>query len=152
RRPGLSLALSVALLLALSTPIFGMHIGTSGATALPDRFASKRGFAALQRNFPSASSDPVEIVVTAGATQPAVRRALTRLRGQLAVDPRFGRGEIEHSVDGRVALLSVPVRGDPSGDDAVSAVRDLRSTIVPTTFENTEAKVLVGGTTSGNID
>jgi RND superfamily putative drug exporter len=152
RRPGLSLALSVALLLALASPIFGMHVGTSGATALPDRFASKQGFAALQRNFPSATSDPVEIVVTEGATQPAIQRALSRLRAQLAADPRFGRGEIEHSVGGRVALLSVPVRGDPSGDDAVSAVRDLRSTIVPTTFENTEAEVLVGGTTSENID
>ncbi len=152
RRPGLSLALSVALLLALASPIFGMHIGTSGATALPDRFASKQGFAALQRDFPSATSDPVEIVVTEGATQPAVQRALSRLRAQLAADPRFGRGEIEHSVGGRVALLSVPVRGDPSGDDAVSAVRDLRSTIVATTFENTEAEVLVGGTTSENID
>src|SRR5262249_11608100 len=103
-------------------------------------------------NFPSATSDPVEIVVTEGATQPAVQRALIRLRAQLATDPRFGRGEIQHSANGRVALLSVPVHGDPSGDDAVSAVRDLRSTILPTMFENTDAEVLVGGTTSENID
>src|SRR5262249_38509125 len=116
RRPGLSLALSVALLLALASPIFGMHVGTSGATALPDRFESKQGFAALQRDFPGATSDPVEIVVAKGANQPAARRALSRLRTRLAADERFGRGEIEHSEDGRVALLSVPVRGDPSGD------------------------------------
>jgi uncharacterized membrane protein YdfJ with MMPL/SSD domain len=152
RRPGLSLALSVALLLALAAPIFGMHIGTSGATALPDRFASKQGFAALQRNFPSATSDPVEIVLAKDADRPAAQRALSQLRSRLAADPRFGRGEIERSANGRVALLSVPVRGDPSGDDAVAAVRDLRSTIVPTTFTNTEAEVLVGGTTSENID
>jgi uncharacterized membrane protein YdfJ with MMPL/SSD domain len=152
RRPGLSLALSVALLLALAAPIFGMHIGTSGATALPDRFASKQGFAALHRDFPFATSDPVEVVVANGAAKPAAERALIRLRALLAADPRFGRGEIEHSVDGRVALLSVPVRGDPSGDDAVSSVRDLRSTTVPTTFDNTGAEVLVGGTTSENID
>jgi RND superfamily putative drug exporter len=152
RQPGMSLALSVAALLALAAPIVGMHIGTSGATALPDRFASKQGFAALQRNFPSATSDPVEIVVAEGAAQPAARQALARLRTRLAADPRFGRGEIDRSTGGRVALLSLPVRGDPSGDDAVSAVRDLRSTIVPAAFENTEAKVLVGGTTSENID
>jgi putative drug exporter of the RND superfamily len=152
RRPGRSLTLSVALLLALAAPIFGMHVGTSGATALPDRFASKQGFAAIQRNFPSSTSDPVEIVVAEGANQPAAQRALNRLRALLAADPRFGRGEIEHSADGRVALLSVPARGDPSGDDAVAAVRDLRSTILPTTFENTEAQALVGGTTSENID
>jgi uncharacterized membrane protein YdfJ with MMPL/SSD domain len=152
RRPGLSLALSVALLLAVASPIFGMRVGTSGVTALPDRFESKQGFAALQREFPGATADPVEIVVTDGAGQPAARQALTRLRTRLAADPRFGSGTIERSANGRVALLSVPVRGDPSGDDAVAAVRELRSTIVPAEFENTGAEVLVGGTTSENID
>ncbi len=152
RRPGLSLALSVAVLLAAASPIFGMKIGTSGVTVLPDRFESKQGFAALQRDFPAATSDPVEIVVTAGAARPAAKRALSRLRTTLAADPRFGPGRIERSPGGGVALLSVPVKGDPSGDDAVSAVRALRSTLVPAAFEGTEAKVLVGGTTSENID
>jgi RND superfamily putative drug exporter len=152
RRPGLSLALSVAVLLAVASPIFGLRIGTSGVTALPDRFESKQGFAALQRAFPGATSDPVEVVVAEGAAQPAARSALAQLRTKLAADPRFGPGEIDRAPNGRVALLSVPVRGDPSGDDAVAAVRDLRSTIVPSAFEHTDAEVLVGGTTSENID
>ena len=152
RRPGLSLALSVTLLLALAAPIFGMKIGTSGATALPDRFESKQGFAALRKNFPAATADPVEIVVTDGAGQPAAQQALTRLRTRLAADRRFGSGTIERSPNGGVALLSVPVRGDPSSDDAVAAVRQLRSTTVPADFKNIDAKVLVGGTTSENID
>ncbi len=152
RRPGLSLALSVAVLLAVAAPIFGMHVGTSGVTALPDRFESKKGFAALQQAFPQATSDPVEIVVAEGAAQPAAGQALTQLRARLASDPRFGRGEIDRSTNGQVAMLSVPVRGDPSGDKAVSAVRDLRSTMVPQAFEDTDAEVLVGGTTSENID
>src|SRR5215468_1125879 len=152
RTPGLSLALSVAVLLVAALPVAGLHIGTSGVTALPDRFASKQGFAALQRDFPGATSSPVEIVLAKGATQPAAQRALTQLRTRLAADPRFGRGEIERSADDRVALLSVPVRGDPSGGDAVSAVRDLRSTIAPAAFANTAADVLIGGTTSNRID
>jgi uncharacterized membrane protein YdfJ with MMPL/SSD domain len=153
RRPGLYLAVSVALLLALASPIFEMHVGTSGVTALPDGFESKQGFAALKRDFPKATSDPVEIVVSENAAQPAARRALNELRTSLAADTRFGgRGTIERSPDGRVALLSVAVRGDPSGDDAVAAVRDLRSTVVPAAFANTQAEVLVGGTTSENID
>ncbi len=49
-------------------------------------------------------------------------------------------------------MLSVPVRGDPAGDAAVSAVRHLRSTTVPAAFAHTNAQVLVGGTTSENID
>jgi uncharacterized membrane protein YdfJ with MMPL/SSD domain len=152
RRPVLSLAISVSLLLALAVPVFGLHVGTSGVTALPDRFESKQGYAALQRDFPGATSDPVEIVVAEGASQPAAQAALGRLRTGLANDGRFGRGGIERSADGDAALLTAPVQGDPSADAAVAAVRDLRSTVVPATFENTDAEVLVGGTTSENID
>src|SRR5262249_4495122 len=36
RTPGLSLALSVAVLLVAALPVAGLHIGTSGVTALPD--------------------------------------------------------------------------------------------------------------------
>jgi uncharacterized membrane protein YdfJ with MMPL/SSD domain len=152
RRPVLAAGLSVALLLACASPIFGMHIGTSGPTLLPQRFEARQGFAALHRDFPGATADPVEIVVAKGATQPAAEQALARLRTTLASERGFGRGRIARSPDRKVAMLSVPVLGDPSGDAAVSAVRHLRSTTVPGAFEGTDAEVLVGGTTSENID
>ncbi len=151
-RPWLAAGLSVALLLAAASPIFGLRIGTSGPTLLPSRFEARQGFAALQRDFPGATANPVEIVVARGARQPAAERALVRLRATLASDPRFGPGQIQRSPSGQVAMLSVPVRGDPSGDAAVSAVRHLRSTTVPAAFERTDGQVLVGGTTSENID
>ena len=44
------------------------------------------------------------------------------------------------------------VNGDPSGDEAVGAVRELRSDIIPRLFTGTDAEVLVGGTTSEQID
>jgi putative drug exporter of the RND superfamily len=152
RRPALAAGLSVAVLLVAASPIFGLHIGTSGPTLLPSRFEARQGFAALQRDFPGATANPVEIVVAKGAGQPAAERALDRLRTTLASDSRFGPGRVVRSPNGTVAILSVPVRGDPSSDAAVSAVRHLRSTTVPTAFENTDAQVLVGGTTSENID
>jgi uncharacterized membrane protein YdfJ with MMPL/SSD domain len=152
RRPVLAAGLSVALLLAAASPIFGLHIGTSGPTLLPSRFEARQGFAALQHDFPGATANPVEIVVAKGARQPAAEQALARLRTTLASDPRFGPGRVERSPNGEVAILSVPVRGDPAGAAAVSAVRHLRSTIVPAAFQATNAQVLVGGATSENID
>jgi putative drug exporter of the RND superfamily len=152
RRPGLSLAISVAVLLALAWPIFGMKIGTSGVTTLPNRFESRQGFSALARAFPQATTEPTEIVVAEQADQPAVRQALTDLRTTLAQDARFGAGRIERSAAGDVAMLSVPVQGDPSGEDAIAAVRDLRSRVIPATFRNLDTEVLVGGVTSENID
>jgi uncharacterized membrane protein YdfJ with MMPL/SSD domain len=152
RRPALAAGVSVALLLAAASPIFGMQIGTSGPTLLPSRFEARQGFEALQHNFPGATANPVEIVVANGGEQPAAEAALARLRSTLASDPRFGPGQIVRSPSGKVAMLSVPIHGDPSGDAAVSAVRKLRSTTVPDQFEGTNAQVLVGGTTSENID
>jgi RND superfamily putative drug exporter len=140
RRPVLSLGLSLAVLLAAASPIFGMHVGTSGVSALPDRFESRQGYAVLQRNFPGATASPVEVVVP---NHPA-QRSLAGLRAELAADPDFGPGQITRSPDG-VALLSVPVKGDPSGEHAIEAVRNLRG-------ENLPAGALVGGVTSENID
>ena len=49
-------------------------------------------------------------------------------------------------------MLSVPVQGDPSSNDAVAAVSELRSEIAPQAFAGSGAEILVGGTTSENID
>jgi uncharacterized membrane protein YdfJ with MMPL/SSD domain len=150
RRPVLSLTLSVALLLAAASPIFGMNVGTSGVSALPDRFESRQGFTALQRDFPGATANPVEIVAR-NASNPATRQALRRMRAELAGSPEFGAGRIVRAPGG-IAVLSVPVKGDPSGERAIAAVRELRSSTAPTAFAGTGADVLVGGQTSENID
>jgi uncharacterized membrane protein YdfJ with MMPL/SSD domain len=152
RRPGLSLGLSVGLLLALAAPILGMHVGTSGVSALPDRFVSKQGFVALARDFPGTTTDPAQIVVARGGSSPAAEDALRELRTALAADSRFGTSEIRRSGDGEVAVLTVPVRGDASSEPAIAAVRELRSELVPRAFEGTGAEALVGGTSSENID
>ena len=152
RRPVTSLALSVGVLLLLAVPVLGLSTGTSGVSSLPDRFVSKQGFEALERDFAGTTTDPVEIVVTGGASSAEVTRGLEELRATLAADSRFGSGEIMRSADGEVAVLTVPVAGDPATPEAVSAVRELRSTTVPETFADTDAEVLVGGSTSENID
>jgi uncharacterized membrane protein YdfJ with MMPL/SSD domain len=152
RRPWIGLAVPVAVLLLAGSPIFGIHIGTSGVTALPQGSEARRGYAALQRAFPNVTSEPAQIVVAKGAARTATQRALQGLRTRLAADPRFGPGTIQRSPDGNAAVLTVPVRGDPRGATAVSAVRRLRSTTIPGAFAGTDAEVLVGGQTSENID
>jgi uncharacterized membrane protein YdfJ with MMPL/SSD domain len=151
RRPGLSLVLSAGLLVVLAAPVLGLNVGTSGVSALPDRFASKQGLLALERDFPGTTTDPAEIVVS-NASSPGTEEALAALRTRLAADPRFGEGEIRRSADGAVAVLSVPVQGDPTDENAVAAVKELRSDVVPDAFADTGAEALVGGTTSENID
>jgi RND superfamily putative drug exporter len=147
----LSLALSVGVLLALALPVLALDTGTTGVSALPDRFVSKQGFLALERDFPGTTTEPAQVVVS-DASEEDVQVALRRLRATLAADPRFGGGEITRAASGDVALLSVPIRGDASAKPATDAVRELRDEIVPRTFASSDAEVLVGGTSSENID
>jgi uncharacterized membrane protein YdfJ with MMPL/SSD domain len=151
-RPGLSLALSTAALVALAIPVLGLNVGSNGVSTLPDRFVSKRGFEELQRHFPRATTDPVRVVTDRGA-EAEVGAALERLRSDLASDRRFaGRGDIAVSPDGGTRLLQIAVRGDPERPEAISTVRELRGETVPRTFAATDAVVLVGGDTAETAD
>jgi uncharacterized membrane protein YdfJ with MMPL/SSD domain len=145
RRPGISLALATAVLLAAASPVFGLKIGASGVQTLPDRLQSKQGYGALQRDFPQLDPSPARIVVT-GAPAGGVEG----LRAKLAADPRFGAGLLRRSGD--VAELTVPVRGDAVGKQAVAAVRDLRQRILPAALAGTDAEAVVGGKTAENVD
>jgi uncharacterized membrane protein YdfJ with MMPL/SSD domain len=150
RRPGLSLALTAGVMLAAAVPIFGLHIGASGVTTLPDDAASKRGYVALQREFPAQTPYPAQIVVKGGDA--SVADDLARLKTKLAADPRFGPGTIRTSSAQHVSLLSVPVRGDSVSSRAVAAVRDLRKHVVPAALAGTGAQILVGGHTAEQAD
>jgi RND superfamily putative drug exporter len=148
RRPVVSLVAATALLLAAASPVLGLHVGTNGVSTLPDRLEAKRGYLALQRNFPSQNTDPVQVVVVPAT--PRARAALARLRDELARDPRFGPGRIARSRD--TAVLSAPVRGDADGANAAAAVRDLRAHVLPRFFDGTGAQVYVTGTTAEDVD
>jgi uncharacterized membrane protein YdfJ with MMPL/SSD domain len=151
-RPALSLIVATVVLLALAAPVFGLKVGSNGVSTLPDRFTSKRGFVEVQRNFPRATTDPVLVVVD-HASDPQITSALARLRSKLAADPRFaGRGVVLRSDDGQIKLLQVAVRGDSQGPAAISAVRNLRSDVLPREFDGTPALLLVGGDTAETVD
>jgi putative drug exporter of the RND superfamily len=151
RRPALSLAVAASLMIAAAIPLLGLQVGSSGVSTLPDSFASKRGFAALERDFPRITTDPV-FVVAEDYSEPSTRAALQNLRRRLASDAEFGPGQIDRSPDGSVGVLRAVVKGDSAGTAAVAAVRKLRSEEIPAAFAGTVAAVYVGGDTAENID
>ena len=150
RRPAASLAVFGALLIAAAVPINGLTLGASGVSTLPDRLESTKGFEALSRYFPQASSSPALIAVKGNVRSPQVRAALRRLRSELASDPAFGRSDLRFSGD--LAAIGVNVAGDKTGSRALDAVRHLRSTLIPEAFRGTGARVVVGGDTADNVD
>jgi len=151
RRPAISLALAAGAMILLALPVLGLHIGASGVSTLPERMPSKQGYELLQRYFPGDEVSPVRVVAR-DPEAPGVAGALERTATLLAVDPRFGRGQVQRSPDGALAVLNVPVRGDPKGKEAVAAVRDLRSRVLPRAFAGVGDQPLVGGETAENVD
>jgi RND superfamily putative drug exporter len=152
RRPVLSLVLAVGLLLALAAPVLALDTGTSGAATLPDRFESKQGYLLLREEFPKESTEPVEIAVAGGVRGPAVEGALARLEQELARRPIFGEPVVETNEAGKVARVTVPIAGNPDGERAIEAVRELRSEAVPRAFAGVDADVYVGGDTAEELD
>jgi RND superfamily putative drug exporter len=150
RRPALYLTVSVAALLAVATPIFGLHIGASGVGTLPNNLPSKQGYLALQREFPAQNPYPVYAIAVGGNS--SVHADLVRLERRLASDPRFGPGSVRMSTVTNAGIATVPVRGDAVAGPAIAAVRDLRSHLIPSLFAGSGAKVYVGGKTAENID
>jgi uncharacterized membrane protein YdfJ with MMPL/SSD domain len=152
RRPALYLVTFAALLIAAAVPALGLTLGASGVSTLPDRLESKKGYEALVRDFPQASSSPALIAVVGDVRSPQVRAAISGLRRELAAEPVFGRSDLRFAPSGDVAAIGVEVGGDKTGSRALDAVRHLRSTLIPQAFRGTDARVLVGGDTADNVD
>jgi putative drug exporter of the RND superfamily len=152
RRPVVSLVLAAGLLLALAAPVLALDTGTSGAATLPDRFESKQGYLLLREEFPRESTEPVEIAVAGGVETPAVRSSFAQLKQELARHPIFGEPVVETNEAGTVARVTVPIAGNPDGERAIDAVRDLRDEAVPRAFARVDAEVYVGGDTAEELD
>jgi uncharacterized membrane protein YdfJ with MMPL/SSD domain len=150
RRPVVSLVAFSALLIAVAVPAFGLRLGASGVSTLPNRLEAKQGFAALARDFPQASSSPALIAVVGNVNSPRVRSAITRLRTELSHDPVFGRSDLR--VANGVAAIGVNVAGDRTGTRALDAIRHLRSVEILRVFHGTGVRVFVGGDTADNVD
>jgi len=150
RRPVIALVLAGGVLLLAAAPVFGLHIGQSGVSTLPNSLPSKQGYVAVQRYFPNQNPYPVEIVAAGGSARD--RADLTKLRGTLAVDAAFGSGAIQTSANGKVLALTVPITGAPVSNVDVAAVRNLRTTLIPEAFAGSGASVYVGGTTAETAD
>ena len=146
RRPVVSLVLAAGFLIALALPAVTLDTGSQGPSALPDRFESKRGYVLLNEEFPGRTTDPVEIAVADSQT------GIARLESGLDARPIFGEPSTETSAGGGVVRLTVPIGGDPVGDRAIDAVRELREDVIPSAFAGTGADVLVTGDTAEELD
>src|SRR3954454_1859912 len=152
KRPLVSLVAATALLLAVAAPVLSINTGQSGLSTLPDRFPSKQGFDALNRDFPGTGVDPAQVVIHGDVSSTSARSALQQLKASLADADAFGPATQAESKDADLVVISVPVAGDANGPEATGAIRHLRSDLIPQAFGGLQTTVLVGGTTAEQVD
>jgi RND superfamily putative drug exporter len=146
RRPVVSLVLAAGLLVVLALPVLEYRTGEAGIRTLPDRFASKQGFNALEEEFGVGTTDNVIVVVDGEVTAPATRSGIERLAEEMRTDREFRQVETEFHPEQRLAVIEALPLGDSRDKRALEAVRDLREEEIP------GARVLVTGETAESLD
>jgi uncharacterized membrane protein YdfJ with MMPL/SSD domain len=152
RRPVVTLALSVAFLLALTVPVLDLTYGFVGIRTMPDRFPSKQGFVALEREFGVGTTDAVDVVVEGNVSSPGVRAGVQQLVQRLDADEAFRLPEVDFYPEQRLAHIEALLAGDSRDERAYEAVERVRDRYVPESLGSVDARALVTGETAEAID
>jgi putative drug exporter of the RND superfamily len=157
--PLVALVLAVGFLLLCAYPYLNFEPGLGGASNLPDKLETKQAYTILATDFSAGLISPVEIVVEAPLDDPSVQQGIAQIRSEIGTaatsDGRslFGPASVTNSDDGRLALISVPLKVAPDEPDANDAINQLRDDIIPPIRSTmTDSQILVTGVTANNVD
>jgi RND superfamily putative drug exporter len=152
RAPVVSLVLATAFLVALALPALDLRTGSAGIRTLPDGYASKDGFNALEQEFGAGTVDSAIVVVEGDVGDPGVRRAVDELAAGIAADDAFHEPETRITPGGELAIVEALVVGDSRDESAVQAIERLRERVVPAALAGVDARALVTGETAEIVD
>jgi putative drug exporter of the RND superfamily len=150
RRPLLAALVAGGILVAAAAPVLGLTSGRLGLATLPERYEARQGYDLLVESFGYGRLFPTRVV--AEGEPESLLPALEQVAAALAADGRFAGPGIEPSPGGGAAVLEVAVAGDPLGEEAFDAVRDLRTRSVPEAGLAPGRDAFVTGVSAANLD
>jgi RND superfamily putative drug exporter len=145
RRPWPTIAVAVAVLLALSAPALDMRLGFADAGNDAKSTTSRQAYDLLAEGFGPGFNGPLVVVAEGGdgaATE--LQRTLERTPGVAGVTPPTGDGDVS-----TVVAFPDSKPQDPATDELVSS---LREDVLPPLAQETDARFLVGGPTASESD
>jgi len=146
RRPGVAAAAGLSVLLALAIPAFSMRLTVAGTDALPNDLPFKQATAVLTKDFGYGQSSTLVVIDNAAGA----RSQVTSLAA--AIDASDAFAETSVSWQGGVAFIDTKDTYDAADPQAESAIKDLRSTVIPQYLAGTDAKASVTGDQASTID
>jgi putative drug exporter of the RND superfamily len=142
---------SLAAVIAIALPIFGLRLGTSDASTDPVGSTTHQAYAALAEGFGPGFNGPLELVAGAGSARDLT--AFDHLLGTVA--HTSGVASVSPAVtspNGKVLVASVYPTTSPQASQTVNLVNALRDHLIPRAADGTSLVVHVGGETATNID
>jgi RND superfamily putative drug exporter len=150
-RPGIFAVGSVALLLALTTPVSGLGLGLTDNGSAPASTTVRQAYDLMTEGFGAGSNGPLLVTADLGserATGPDDPRLAKLHDGLAASDGVQAVGAPQVSEDGTAAMINVIPDGSPISDATSELVGEVRDEVIPASGANAN----VGGSTAQQLD
>jgi RND superfamily putative drug exporter len=155
RRPGISLLVTGALLVALALPALGMKSVTSAVDQLPDNLPVIQTYNKVKEVFPKEGVTATVVMKVDDVKAGGPTTAIAALVDAVDRNPKYFKPgtELIESKDDTVAQINVPTVGSGNDQASFDALNKLRDDIVPATVGKVEgATVNVTGEAASSED
>jgi len=150
-RPWRLAIVSLAVMVALLTPVFALRLETSDAGNDPPGTSSRQAFDMLAKGFGPGFNGPLLLV--AELPRPNQVSGLTAIGAAVKATPDVAAiTQPRISPSGRVVVAQVYPRSAAQDPATTTLVNTLRHTVLPPLERSTGTTVLVGGFTAGSVD
>lgn len=153
RFPLVAALLSTALLVGLALPALQMKTATSGLDQLPRSLPVMQTYDRMQAAFPGQPMPAIVAVQARDVASPEVSAAVSRMIANAEKTGLFGIGaDVRISENGRVAAVTIPMKGDGVDAQSLAGLRALREDIIPATLGAAGVRGEVAGYTAASED
>lgn len=160
KRPVVFAVVTLALLIAVATPLFSLHIGSTpvNTDTIPSKLEGYRALELLEEHFGGMSEfNALAVIVDPGKDgdvnapeiQDSVANFIQNLEQNQSYTPPF---DIQINPAGNLLFVSVPVVNPEDESIARAAVLEMRDNVVPASFDREGYDVLVTGGSAYTID
>ncbi len=150
-RPLVSVIVTGGALVAVSTAVLTMNLGSNGVTSLPEDSSVRHAFEVVTEEFDDGVISADIVIDSADATATAILAGVASLEADLADDPFYGDTEVAIAPGNDLVVVSAVMQGDYSSQEAEDALSRLRNRYVPAAFDGL-AEVYVTGDTAEVVD
>jgi uncharacterized membrane protein YdfJ with MMPL/SSD domain len=139
RRPRLAAVVAGGALVALSVPAFGLHTAAPGADGVPQHLAIVKTIDRMEKAFPGGEMPSQVVVQARDVTSPETSAAIRRLESRALATGQVHRPvNVDVNREHTVAVVSMPLSGHITNDEANRALDTLRNEVIPASGLNAQ--------------